>query len=114
MEFSGIKCYFHGRTKRGRGAVGSRMDETGSYLPSHSNVDYSERPQRRAVLGPEKPYSLLSSDSSEDDDSSPELRKRKRKGSSKHCSRKHRSEDRSRDKEKKKKKSKEKRHKQPK
>ncbi|KAI4367535.1 hypothetical protein MLD38_023265 [Melastoma candidum] len=53
--------FLNSRIKRGRGTVGSRMDETGPYLPSSSLEDaenHSSCPevrQRRVVYGPEKP-----------------------------------------------------------
>ncbi|KAK6119903.1 hypothetical protein DH2020_046350 [Rehmannia glutinosa] len=71
-------------TKRGRGAVGSRMDETGPYLPScpdsKRNISEStdeEKKKASVLLGPEKPYYLKSSESS--DDESRQYKKRKAK-----------------------------------
>ncbi|KAI4375926.1 hypothetical protein MLD38_013740 [Melastoma candidum] len=52
--------FLHSRIKRGRGTIGSRMDEMGPYLPSSSLEDaenHSSSPevrQWRAVYGPEK------------------------------------------------------------
>lgn len=65
------------------------------------DVDYREVPEKRVVLGPEKPSSLWHCESS-DDESYVELKKTMISGSRKQCSRKHRSKDKSRDKEKKK------------
>ena len=102
-----------GRVKRGRGAVGSRMDEAGPYLPHHSDskdrlltapdLRVREEWEHRVVLGPEKPSSLELNESSEDG-----LHRDKKKekkgcsGCSKH-SRKHGSKEKSSDKKKKKK-----------
>lgn len=66
------------------------------------DVDYREGPEKRVVLGPEKPSSLWDCESS-DDELSVE-HKTMRSGSRKQCSRKHRSEDKSREKENKKRK----------
>ena len=106
-------CAF-GRIKRGRGAVGSRMDEAGPYLPhcSHSkdrlltNPDLRVREEweHRVVLGPEKPSSLELSESS--DELHWDRRKKEKKvrsgSSNKQHSRKHGSKEKSRDKKKKK------------
>lgn len=95
---------FCDRMKRGRGAVGSRMDEPGPYpacapsspseklLPSHE-VRPLDEPRRR-VLGPEKPASFLSlrkqlkeassssrRDSTKVDDDSQSKRRRRRRHS---------------------------------
>lgn len=88
------------------------MDETGPYLPSSPdskrNVLEStteEMKKARVLLGPEKPYSLRSSESS--DAESRQDKKRKAKvGSSKRHSRKHKSKEKSKDKKKKKRKEK--------
>ncbi|KAA8544999.1 hypothetical protein F0562_019784 [Nyssa sinensis] len=110
-----IEEFLHSRVKRGRGAVGSRMDETGPYLPPCTDskgmpleirdVGIREDWKDLAVLGPEKPSSLKSCEYSEEE--SPHCRQNKpKKGSgtsSKQHSRKHRSKDKSRDKRKKKK-----------
>ncbi|CAA7396331.1 unnamed protein product [Spirodela intermedia] len=65
-----VEEFLQSRMKRGRGAVGSRMDEPGPYpvctpsspnekiLPSHE-VSPLEESRRRRVLGPEKPASFL-------------------------------------------------------
>lgn len=108
-----IEEFLQSRVKRGRGSVGSRMDETGPYLPRASEspdgvaTDYlKDERQRQAMLGPEKPSSLKrceSSDESSDDDD----RKRSKKSSSerpkKKHSKRHKSKEKSRDKKKKKK-----------
>ncbi|XP_058191241.1 uncharacterized protein LOC131308340 [Rhododendron vialii] len=114
-----IDQFLHSRVKRGRGAVGSRMDEAGPYLPPgpHSkekqlaspDEERNERWKRRVVLGPEKPSSLKPCDSSEEESLQNKRKKAERVSSSKRHSRKHKSEEKSRDK--KKKKREEKRHK---
>ena len=96
-----------GRVKRGRGAVGSRMDETGPYLPpspeSRENLSCSlEIREHRVVLGPEKPSLLNSYESSEEDLDRDRRKKAKKvhsRSSDKH-SEKHRSKEKSRDKKK--------------
>ncbi|KAJ4775319.1 G patch domain protein [Rhynchospora pubera] len=60
-----IEQFLRARVKRGRGEIGSRMDEPGPYLhptdlSDSSNVQF-EHEQARRVLGPEKPLSLRSS-----------------------------------------------------
>ncbi|KAL6639553.1 hypothetical protein ACP70R_023283 [Stipagrostis hirtigluma subsp. patula] len=58
-----IEKFLHSRVKRGRGAIGSRMDEPGPYLdasPSHRDNEPSpdtrlEEKWERQVQGPEKP-----------------------------------------------------------
>lgn len=93
-----IEEFLHSRAKRGRGAVGSRMDETGPYLPDDSkgkslyDMDYRESWDNRAILGPEKPRNLKSNSSSDEE--------RERRGSKQRC-RKHRSKEKSKDKKKK-------------
>lgn len=98
------------------------MDETGPYLSScpdtrekllvSLDVDQRQGPEKRKVLGPEKPSSLGRCESS-DDESFLEQEKTKKAGTSKERFKKHRSKDKSRDKEKKKEKKRreEKRHK---
>ncbi|KAJ9175038.1 hypothetical protein P3X46_013625 [Hevea brasiliensis] len=102
-----VEEFLHSRVKRGRGAVGSRMDETGPYLlpcteskekPSTS-LDLREH---RVVLGPEKPSSVKSYESSEeelDEDRRKKAKKAQSRSSDKH-SKKHRKKERSRDKKK--------------
>ncbi|KAL3538752.1 hypothetical protein ACH5RR_002118 [Cinchona calisaya] len=107
-----VEEFLRSRMKRGRGAVGSRMDETGPYLLSCEDagerqlvlpeVEQREGSEKRLVLGPEKPSSLWFSESSEESSLLEEQKNTKKAGSSKQCSRKHRSKDKSRDKEKKK------------
>ena len=96
-----MDIFAHDRVKRGRGAVGSRMDETGPYLPPCP--DYEEKLSRSpdakllgVVFKPEKYCS-----SSEE-----ELKKAKKvcsKSLDKKHSRKHRSKEKSRDKKRKRK-----------
>lgn len=68
-----VEEFLHSRVKRGRGAVGSRMDETGPFLPPDSKEKLSspdlrvKRDWERHVLGPEKPYSRNICDSSEEE-----------------------------------------------
>ncbi|KAL6498902.1 hypothetical protein OROHE_026409 [Orobanche hederae] len=94
---------FNGRTKRGRGAVGSRMDEPGPYLPScpdsRTNMSGStdEKKKKASVLlGPQKPYYLKTSESS-DDESSQDMKRKAKKSSCKRHSKKHKSKEKSRD-----------------
>ncbi|KAK8459150.1 hypothetical protein SEVIR_2G086300v4 [Setaria viridis] len=63
-----IERFLHSRVKRGRGAIGSRMDEPGPYLDSSSrghdigpsaDIRMEEKWERR-VQGPEKPSFLRS------------------------------------------------------
>ncbi|KAF5961495.1 hypothetical protein HYC85_002704 [Camellia sinensis] len=92
-----IDEFLHSRVKRGRGDVGSRMDETGPFLPScpdskgkqlaSPDVRGNERWKHPVVLGPQKPSSLRSCESSEED----KRKKAKKMDSSKHHSRKHKS-----------------------
>ncbi|KAL0384354.1 UNVERIFIED_CONTAM: hypothetical protein Sradi_2829700 [Sesamum radiatum] len=117
MEDEGLRDdevdeFLHSRSKRGRGAVGSRMDETGPYLPScpDASTEITESPHEepkkaRVLLGPEKAYSLKSIESS-DDESDKEKKKKSKACSSKRHSRKHKSKEKSRDKKKKRRKEK--------
>lgn len=98
------------RAKRGRGAVGSRMDETGPYLPEEpkgkdlDDIGYNEWWDNRGVIGPKRPHSLRAKSSSDSDCSE---RREKRD-----CSRKkHRSKEKSKDKKKKREKKRSKHHK---
>ncbi|CAA0806753.1 Unknown protein [Striga hermonthica] len=109
-----VDKFLNSRAKRGRGAVGSRMDETGPYLPScpDSITSVSENAteeKKKVLLGPLKPHHLKSIESSDDDESDEDRRRKARRGSDKGHSKKHKSKDKSRDK--KKKKRKEKKHK---
>ncbi|KAJ4843324.1 hypothetical protein Tsubulata_020930 [Turnera subulata] len=102
-----VEEFLQSRVKRGRGAVGSRMDETGPYLPPSGEKEkqQSSLPDakvRRVVFGPEKPASMKSYESSEE-----ELDERRQKRakkvhsrfSGKKHSKKHRCKENSRDKE---------------
>lgn len=96
-----IEEFLHARMKRGRGAVGSRMDETGPYLPQDSPEDsstsrYVREERVRRVLGPEKPPHFLKSHESDED-----MAKKARSGISKN-KHKHGSKEKSKDKKKKK------------
>ncbi|KAK7246663.1 hypothetical protein RIF29_41533 [Crotalaria pallida] len=65
-----LEEFLHSRRKRGRGAVGPRMDETGPYLPPHPCRDPSPSPdarEHRVIYGPERPPSLKSYESSEEE-----------------------------------------------
>ncbi|GER42116.1 phytochrome interacting factor 3-like 2 [Striga asiatica] len=102
--------FLNSRAKRGRGAVGSRMDETGPYLPSCpvSKPSFSEssiEEKKKVLLGPLKPHQLKSVESS-DDESDEDRRRKAKRGSDKGHSKKHKSKDKSRDKKKKKRKDK--------
>ncbi|XP_058077179.1 uncharacterized protein LOC131225630 isoform X1 [Magnolia sinica] len=65
-----VEEFLHSRVKRGRGAIGSRMDEPGPFLPSSSSdskgkflVNHEMRvveEWEQRVLGPEKPSFLKS------------------------------------------------------
>lgn len=104
-----VEEFLHSRFKRGRGAVGSRMDETGPYLlPS---PEAKEKPptildsmrEHRVVLGPERPSSLKSHESSEEDLDEDRRKKAKKvqlRSSDEKHSKKHRKKERSRDKKK--------------
>ncbi|XP_035540393.1 protein FAM133 isoform X2 [Juglans regia] len=113
-----LEEFLHSRAKRGRGGVGPRMDETGPYLPPSSDLieDRSTNPdvwRRHVVYGPEKPWSLKSRDSSEEE-TNEEKRKKSKKlhsgSTEKQHSRKHRSKDNSKDKKKKRKEEKRNKH----
>jgi hypothetical protein len=81
-----IDKFLHSRAKRGRGAIGSRMDETGPYLlPSTSFKDgLSRSPDKRQhrALGPEKPSSLKDSDFSDEEQQEKKRKKAKKSHSS--------------------------------
>ncbi|GAB4825264.1 hypothetical protein Ancab_008136 [Ancistrocladus abbreviatus] len=109
-----VEEFLHSRVKRGRGAIGSRMDETGPYLSrsteNHDGLFKSsdhvrgER-QHQDILGPEKP-SCWKPYHSSDDEQDDRRRKRSKKlksGSSKEHSRKHKLKESSRGKKKKRK-----------
>ncbi|XVE67392.1 hypothetical protein DITRI_Ditri08aG0156700 [Diplodiscus trichospermus] len=97
-----VEEFLQSRVKRGRGSIGSRMDETGPYLPTNSDLPGKLSPcsiarENRVTLGPEKP-SLLKSNESSSDEEVHEHRQKKRKNHS----RKHKSKEKSRDKKKRK------------
>ncbi|KDP35907.1 hypothetical protein JCGZ_09879 [Jatropha curcas] len=102
-----VEEFLNSRVKRGRGAVGSRMDETGPYLPS--SPESKEKPstslalrEHRIILGPERPLSLISYDPSEEEldrDRQKKAKKVHSRSSDKH-SKKHRTKEKSRDKKK--------------
>lgn len=107
-----IEEFLHSRVKRGRGTVGSRMDEAGPYLPSSPDprekesaspdMKLSRGSRDHVVIGPEKPVWLNSSGSSESESPSDDKRKAPKKAkSSKHHDhyRKHKSKKKSKDKE---------------
>ncbi|CAK7330301.1 unnamed protein product [Dovyalis caffra] len=106
-----VEEFLHSRVKRGRGAVGSRMDDTGPYLPPcpDSEEKLSRSPDaklQRVVFGPEKPSMLKSYESSEEEHDMERLKKAKKvcsKSLDKKHSRKHRSKEKSRDKKRKRK-----------
>ncbi|GMI70590.1 hypothetical protein like AT4G33690 [Hibiscus trionum] len=109
-----IDEFLQSRVKRGRGSIGSRMDETGPYLPTNSEPPgnlstTSIGREHRVKLGPEKPSSLKHDESSFNSEPR-EHRKKKEKdhlerSDIKH-SRKHKSKEKARDKRKKEKRSK--------
>ncbi|KAD4384587.1 hypothetical protein R6Q59_011275 [Mikania micrantha] len=85
-----IEEFLHSRAKRGRGTIGSRMDETGPYLPDSKGKKHLEIPNdtwyrdnNRGILGPEKPLNLKSNLSS--DEESCEEREERVKRSKHHC-----------------------------
>ncbi|KAL2513508.1 hypothetical protein Fot_27479 [Forsythia ovata] len=96
--------FLHARIKRGRGAVGSRMDETGPYLPSSPNSKQKqsgcsdeELRENCVLLSPEKSFSFMSDDESFQD----KKKKAMMLGSSNRHSRKHKSKKKSKDKKRK-------------
>ncbi|WCJ32154.1 hypothetical protein M5689_013594 [Euphorbia peplus] len=98
-----IEEFLRSRVKRGRGAIGSRMDETGPYLPPPESMEMPstrlEGRENHVVLGPKKPLSLMSSDESSEEELETDRRKKVRSRSS---AKKHRKKERSSDKKKKK------------
>lgn len=79
------------RTKRGRGAVGPRMDETGPYLPPHPDEEASSSHdvrERRVIYGPQRPQSLQSYESSEEE-LHEEKRKKNKKSHKTHSDKEH-------------------------
>ncbi|KAL3614402.1 hypothetical protein CASFOL_042476 [Castilleja foliolosa] len=102
LQIRDVDEFLHSRTKRGRGAVGSRMDETGLYLSScpNSDTNVSEityENKARVLLGPEKPKYLKPSESSSDDEETCTDKKRKARSSSKRHSKKQKSKEKSRE-----------------
>ncbi|XP_022748626.1 protein FAM133-like [Durio zibethinus] len=107
-----VEEFLQSREKRGRGSIGSRMDETGPYLPSISDSPGKLSAsligrEHRVMLGPEKPSSLKSDESSSDEELH-EHRQKKEKDHSessdkKHHPREHKSQEKSRHKKKKRK-----------
>lgn len=100
-----IEEFLHSRVKRGRGTVGSRMDEAGPYLPSSPDPREKESasPDTKrgyhVVIGPEKPIWLNSPENeSLSDDKIKVPKKAKSSKHHDHC-RKHRSKKKSKDKE---------------
>lgn len=87
-----IDFFVNGRIKRGRGAVGSRMDETGPYLPpspdSNEKLSVGSDVWQHRVLGPEKPSSLRTCASS-DEESDKDQRKKTKMEHSDRSSKKH-------------------------
>ncbi|XP_054793220.1 uncharacterized protein LOC129298804 [Prosopis cineraria] len=104
-----LEMFLNSRTKRGRGAIGPRMDETGPYLPRHSGEEpnTSSDVSNRRVYGPERPASLKSYESSEEEEVHVKRGKRAKKShsgsSDKEHSKKHRSKENSKHKKKKRK-----------
>ncbi|XP_038888945.1 protein FAM133 [Benincasa hispida] len=94
-----LEEFLHSRTKRGRGAVGSRMDETGPYLAPNNESDLSwpscsNATDRSVVHGPERPSFLKSSSSSEKETDN-DRRKRSKRSSHKQHRKDHNSKNKS-------------------
>ncbi|MED6176972.1 hypothetical protein PIB30_093322 [Stylosanthes scabra] len=104
-----LEEFLHSRTKRGRGAVGPRMDETGPYLPPHPDGEASPTPdarERHVIYGPERLLSGKLDESSEEEfpNERPKKRRKSRSGNSdKEHTKKHRSKEKSKHKKKEKK-----------
>ncbi|KAJ4848749.1 hypothetical protein Tsubulata_020464 [Turnera subulata] len=100
-----VENLLQSRVKRGRGGVGPRMDETGPYLPPSDDKgklsSLSDARADRVVFGPEKPSTLKSYESSEEE--LDEVRRKRakkvhsRSSHKKHC-KKHRCKEKTRDK----------------
>ncbi|KAH9620888.1 hypothetical protein KSS87_011245 [Heliosperma pusillum] len=111
MKYEELKEFLQSRVKRGRGTVGSRMDETGPYLPAlpesddllctNSNHFENDRTQP-VLLGPERPSSSKRCKFSYD--KSEEEQKRSKKGSSGGFKERHSKKHKSRDQDEKKRK----------
>ncbi|KAK8530061.1 hypothetical protein V6N13_102943 [Hibiscus sabdariffa] len=92
-----IEQFLQSRTKRGRGSIGSRMDETGPYLPTNSDslemvLTNAGAREHHVKLGPGKPSSLRS------DEELREHRWKKEKAHSKSSDKKHRRKHKSKEK----------------
>ncbi|CAJ2648834.1 unnamed protein product [Trifolium pratense] len=100
-----LEEFLHSRKKRGRGAIGPRMDETGPYLPLNPDEEPCTNPdvrERRAVYGPPRPSSLQSYEFSEDE-LHEEKRKKSKKSHKSHSDKGHSKKHKSKEKSKKKK-----------
>ncbi|GAA0145413.1 hypothetical protein LIER_05611 [Lithospermum erythrorhizon] len=110
-----IEEFLHSRSKRGRGAIGSRMDETGPFLTSCSDStnnrflisdnELDEQP-KRVVRGPKRPASLMSDETSSDESPVKRKSKKRKLHSEKHKSKeksKHKSREKLKDRKKKRK-----------
>ncbi|KAK4741175.1 hypothetical protein SAY87_024763 [Trapa incisa] len=113
-----VEEFLNSRVKRGRGSVGSRMDETGPYLPSRADAEnissYPDARVQRVVCRPERPFPLKTCKSAEEWAYADSMKKGKRdhlESSKKKHSHKHRSKDKSADRRKKEKRSKDERRK---
>lgn len=104
-----VEEFLQSRLKRGRGCVGSRMDETGPYpcspISERLPTNCDERDQRVA-LGPAKPFSLRSKESSSSEEEHHEHERKEKdkhrsKRSEKRHSEKHKSKRKSTDKKRK-------------
>lgn len=105
VRWFNIEVFVDGRVKRGRGAVGSRMDETGPY-PAPSTDSNGKLPTsydiwQHRVFGPEIPPSLSPCKSSGEDADRRKKRKERLSSSEKKHSQKHKSKEKSRHKKKK-------------
>lgn len=100
-----VEEFLHSRVKRGRGAVGSRMDETGPYLApstdSNGKLPTSYDIWQHRVFGPETSPSLNPCKSSDEDVDRRKKRKERLRSSEKKHSQKHKSKEKSRHKKKK-------------
>ncbi|KAB2602694.1 cylicin-2-like [Pyrus ussuriensis x Pyrus communis] len=96
-----LEEFLHSRVKRGRGAVGSRMDEKGPYLPhsSDSKEEQLQSPgvQERRAYGPERPSHNLCYPSEEEHDDERKKSKKVKSGSPN----KHKSKEKSKEKKRK-------------
>ncbi|KAL9321323.1 hypothetical protein ACSQ67_013162 [Phaseolus vulgaris] len=105
-----LEEFLHSRTKRGRGAVGPRMDETGPYLPPDADGEPGTSPNarhHRVIFGPEKPLSLGSYESSYEEELHEERRKKSKRSHSRSSDKEHSKRRKSKDKSKHKKKKRE-------